>query len=58
MDVQDILKAHARRSQGRKNAKDQDASSVGKWVTFYVIVQNEGHYFGERKPRNGIRDPE
>ena len=49
---------HAVRSQGRKRARDQDASNVGKWVTFLVIVQNEGYYFGERTPRNGVRDPE
>eukprot|EP00731_Ephydatia_muelleri_P012008 Em0006g902a len=58
VDVQDILKAYAGRSQGRKRARDQDASNVGKWVIFLVIVQNEGHYFGERTPRNGVRDPE
>ena len=58
MDVQDILKAYAERSQGRKRARDQDASIVGKSVTFLVIVQNEGYYFGERTPRNRVRDPE
>eukprot|EP00731_Ephydatia_muelleri_P034725 Em0073g22a len=52
------MKAYVGRSQGRKKARDQDASSVGKWVTFLATVQSEGHYFGERKPRNGVRDPE